>query len=374
MTSFFLNIQNLTIFQTLIHTGQFAERLLDWWSNNKRILPWKNQTDPYKIWISEIILQQTRVEQGIPYYHRFLELFPDVKTLADAEVDQVMRAWQGLGYYSRARNLHQTAKVIVEQHQSTFPTDYTELLKLKGIGAYTAAAIGSFAYELPYPVVDGNVIRLISRILGITRMVDDKEVIKEIYTFVNEAIKNTIPSEFNQAIMDFGATVCVPRNPKCITCPISEYCIAYQQGLVNLIPQKSKKAPKSIRYFHYYEIRDAENKTIIAQRNGNDIWKKLYEFPMVETEKETIPDSEMLTSFLNQVLSGHKILHPDISKIIRLKQILTHRIIYAYFYKISLNCILEEINKPYCLVDRQKVSNFAFPKVITSYLENNSDT
>ncbi|MBP6447851.1 MAG: A/G-specific adenine glycosylase [Saprospiraceae bacterium] len=354
-----------------MNTGQFSQRLLEWWSENKRSLPWKNQTDPYKIWLSEIILQQTRIEQGTPYYHRFLILFPDVKALADATTDQVMKAWQGLGYYSRARNLHQTAKQIVELHHSVFPQDYDGLLKLKGIGPYTAAAIGSFAYELPYPVVDGNVIRLVSRINGITRPVDTKEVLNEIYLFVQDAIRQTKPSEFNQALMDFGALVCIPGKPDCIKCPMNDYCSAYHQSLVQTIPYKSKRVQKVIRYFHYYDIQDTSGNTIIIQRTENDIWKNLYEFPMIETTAETTPGRDDITGLLLKILPENELGATPV-KVVKLKQILTHRIIHADFYKISLNCTFGEIKQPYCLVDSQKVSNFAFPKIITSYLENNS--
>lgn len=365
MASFYL--QDFKIKNTLVNIKLFTERLLEWWSSNKRDLPWKYDKDPYKIWLSEIILQQTRVEQGLPYYLNFIETFPDIQALAAASTDQVMKCWHGLGYYSRARNLHHTAQQIVEKFMGNFPNDYHNILKLKGVGPYTAAAISSFAYELPYPVVDGNVIRLISRINGISEPVDIKATQQKIYEFVNLAINHAIPSHFNQALMDFGATVCLPKNPKCTSCPMQEYCWAYKRDEVEVIPVKSKKIQKATRYFHYFEVIDSENKTVLKQRTENDIWRSLYDFPLIETQNEMIPDPEIIKKYLSELIP-EPILSAAIVKHTHLKQVLTHRIIEASFYKIILNHPLMKIKNPYCLVDRQKVSNFAFPKVITSYI------
>lgn len=350
-----------------MNTKKFTEILLNWWSENKRDLPWKKDRDPYKIWLSEIILQQTRVSQGTPYFHKFLMEYPDIDSLANAASDHVMKSWQGLGYYSRARNLHHTAIEIVSKHNSVFPSTYEKIISLKGIGPYTAAAIASFAFELPHAVVDGNVIRLITRINGITDPADTASVKKRIDHFVNDAIKYASSSEFNQAIMDFGATVCLPGLPVCIHCPFFSNCLSGQNDTAGEIPVKSKIINRKTRFFHYYDISDRLDRTILQQRISKDIWHKLYQFPVLETETEMSPDLEEVMTFYSEVTTIHCSEDFNIQKIVRLKQTLTHRTIIGTFYKIKSNLLPEEINKHFCLVDRQKVSNFAFPKIMVSY-------
>ncbi|MGB4840674.1 MAG: A/G-specific adenine glycosylase [Saprospiraceae bacterium] len=351
-----------------MNSVQFAKILLDWHTINKRILPWKEDNDPYKIWLSEIILQQTRVSQGTPYFLRFLKEYPDINALADASSDQVMKSWQGLGYYTRARNLHATAQDVVQRNNSVFPDTYEEVLALKGIGPYSAAAIVSFAYELPYPVVDGNVIRLVSRILGIMEAIESKSVKKHILYFVKQSILDVRPSDFNQAIMDFGATLCTPSSPDCTVCPFNQYCKAYQSDMVSSIPFRTKKKERVTRFFHYYDISDPNGMTLLHCRSQNDIWQNLYQFPMLETSSKDSPGQNDIKKELADIsdISPESFGHPN--KTAEIRQTLTHRKIVGTFYKLVSNTPFMEINKSYCLVDRQKVSNFAFPKIMTTYL------
>ena len=347
----------------------FAIELVRWWEANKRDLPWKNTKDPYKIWISEIILQQTRVEQGKPYFDAFIRKFPNITTLANAKEDQVLKLWEGLGYYSRARNLHYTAKYVSDSLDGIFPSSYQDLINLKGVGPYTAAAIASFAYNLPHAVVDGNVIRLVSRILGISEPVDNPKVHKDINNFVSNSIEYTSPASFNQALMDFGSMVCKPNNPECKTCIFQSFCEANIKNLVSQIPIKSKKAPRKERYFHFIDLRiNNEDTTIIVQRSDTDIWKKLYELPMLETF-DLRPLIELEFSNKLQEIFGINDLNFEISFSKRkLTQILTHQKIHGFFYEVKVNNKLEKINPPYYLVKRKKVSNFAFPKIINDYI------
>jgi len=353
-----------------MNNNTFATELVRWWHNCKRDLPWKNTRDPYRIWISEIILQQTRVEQGKPYFAAFIKTFPNINALAEASEDKVLKLWEGLGYYSRARNLHHTAKHIDAELNGIFPNNYKDLLKLKGIGPYTAAAISSFAYDLPHAVVDGNVLRLISRVLGIIEPVDQPKTHEQISKFVSEAILHVAPASFNQALMDFGSMVCTPRNPDCTNCIFKTYCMAYRSEMVSHIPTKTKKAARKQRYFHFFDIQlNNGEQTVIVQRSVSDIWKKLYELPMIETENTNVLNHEFIIQKW-QDISGFKddnikITDPDIS----LSQILTHQKIHGFFYEVHVTNWSEKINPPYYLVNRKKVSNFAFPKILNEYFK-----
>ncbi len=348
-------------------TETFSFLLLEWCALNKRKLPWKETKDPYKIWISEIILQQTRVEQGTPYYLRFIQRFPDIGTLAAASEDEVIKLWEGLGYYTRARNIHATAKFLVSDFNSTFPENYEDILKLKGIGSYTAAAIASFAFGLSYPVLDGNVIRLVSRILGLTDIAGTKPSQKKIHDFVTGAIQNVNPAVFNQAIMDFGSGICQPKSPKCSICPFEEYCVAFQFDKIAEIPVKAKSKPKLVRYFHYLDMTLSENFTVLHQRPGNDIWKKLYELPMIETASEEPLSPTAVASKLKEIFPLLEHMPVNIEKRVTYAQVLTHRKIVGIFYKMTISDNGNKINKGHYLVERKKVSNFAFPKIITKY-------
>lgn len=351
----------------------FADILMTWYStNHRRSLPWKSSKDPYPIWISEIILQQTRVEQGIPYFLRFMERFPDIQSLAESHEDEVMKLWQGLGYYSRARNLHFTAKYVWSELNGCFPSTYAEILKLKGIGPYTAAAIASFAFDERYPVVDGNVLRLISRILGMIEPVDSTFVSRQIYDFVHQAISSVDPADFNQALMDFGASQCKPALPLCPHCPFIFYCQAYQKKAVDSIPYKSKKTARKSRYFHYLVTELPNAMTILHQRTGTDIWKKLFQFPMIETNSFENPSKNLITDALLNIGLDIREVNMEVVKVYESRQLLTHRIIYGYFFSLQLDINDVKINKDHYLVEREKVSNFAFPKMIADFIDSSS--
>ena len=260
----------------------FQEKLLKWFATNHRPMPWKGERDPYLIWLSEIILQQTTVAQGTAYFEKFRERYPSVSDLAEAPSDDVMKMWEGLGYYSRARNLHATAKHIAEQLNGSFPITYEDLLKLKGVGSYTAAAIASFAYDLPYAVLDGNVFRVLSRFFGIETPIDSSEAKSIFSELANAVLDPKRPADFNQAMMDFGATHCTPAKPKCLQCPLSTECSALKDNIVDILPIKSKKMVRKTRYFNYLVINNNDF-VYILKRTEKDIWQDLYEFPLIET-------------------------------------------------------------------------------------------
>lgn len=261
-----------------------SSTLIQWYQTHKRDLPWRDIADPYKIWISEIILQQTRVNQGLDYYHRFIERFPDVNSLAAATEDEVLKYWQGLGYYSRARNLHKAAHQIINKHKGVFPNTYEEVIQLAGIGDYTAAAICSFAYNLPFAVVDGNVFRVLSRLFGIDTPIDSTAGKKVFKQLAQEILDTVQPGLHNQAMMEFGALQCVPVSPACNACPFADRCIAFSKNQVSLLPVKRQKIQTKERFFNYLFIK-AGNYTWLQKRTKNDIWKNLYEFPLIEADK-----------------------------------------------------------------------------------------
>ncbi len=285
----------------------FYNTLVYWYIQNKRDLPWRKTKNPYLIWLSEIILQQTRVDQGLNYYLRFSETFPTVFDLADAEEATVLKLWQGLGYYSRARNLHFSAKFIVHELNGNFPKSYKELLQLKGVGDYTASAIASICYDEATAVVDGNVYRVLSRYFGIHTPINSTKGIKEFKELAQELITNDDPGRYNQGIMEFGAKQCKPQSPNCNQCPLNESCVALEKGLVDKLPVKEKKIKIKQRYFNYLVL-DTQNCTLLNQRRSKGIWQNLYEFPLIESEKELTHDeiklSPILTHyFFNSILS-----------------------------------------------------------------------
>lgn len=332
-----------------------SDKLLDWYSDHKRDLPWRHTTDPYTIWISEIILQQTQVIQGLPYFFRFKKAFPTVVDLAKANEDEVLRLWQGLGYYSRARNLHFTAKYIVNELGGVFPDTFTEIIKLKGIGDYTGAAIASFCFGEKVPVVDGNVIRVISRYFGITEAVDDTKVRKQIRLLCEEIISEKHPDIFNQAIMEFGALQCTPKQVNCEVCPLSESCFAYSESIVDKIPFKSKKIKKRTRYF-YYLVVENNDKLHIQKRTGKDIWEGLYEFPFVEFDK-SISEEE--------VLSQIELTEIEVNSVSTyVKHVLSHQTIFAKFFYIKSNDGIENTLK----INKNSLDKYAFPQLIQNYI------
>ena len=311
--------------------NEFTKTIVEWYEENKRELPWRESADPYLIWISEIILQQTRVAQGYDYFLRFIKRFPDVQTLAAADEDEVMKYWQGLGYYSRARNLHAAAKSM----NGVFPKTYPEVLALKGVGGYTAAAICSFAYGMPYAVVDGNVYRVLSRYFGIDTPIDSTEGKKLFAALADEMLDKKHPAVYNQGIMDFGAIQCTPQSPNCLFCPLAGGCSALSKGLVTKLPVKQHKTKTTNRYFNYIYVR-AGAYTFINKRTGNDIWKNLFELPLIETptalsEEEFLALPEFRTFFA----SGEV---PVVRSVCReVKHVLSHRVIYANLYEVTLS-------------------------------------
>ena len=262
----------------------FSKKLITWYLQNKRDLPWRDQSDPYKVWLSEVILQQTRIDQGLPYYLKFSDRFPTVHDLAEADESEVLKLWQGLGYYSRARNLHHTAKYISKERKGQFPNTYNDLIKLKGVGDYTASAIASICFRQPNAVVDGNVFRALSRVFGIETAIDSTAGKKEFKELAQALIDPSDPGTFNQALMEFGARHCKPANPLCSSCIFNDNCVALQKKLVRELPFKPKRQSIRNRYFNYLVPLTQSNSTSLNQRNKNGIWNKLFEFPLIESE------------------------------------------------------------------------------------------
>jgi A/G-specific adenine glycosylase len=325
-------------------------------------MPWKGEKDPYLIWLSEIILQQTRVEQGMPYFLAFKSQYPTIKHLADAPEDDVMRLWQGLGYYSRARNLHTTAKYIAYQLNGVFPATYNDIIKLKGVGSYTAAAIASFAFNEKQAVVDGNVIRILARVFGIDTPFDTTTGKKQFAELAQQLVDENEPAAYNQAIMDFGATVCVPANPKCNVCVFTKMCEAYQQGRIDELPVRAKKTAVKNRYFNFLVISNS-SEIYLQKRTGNDIWKNLYQLPMFETDK---PLTGNFKQEIAKVLGNTKFDITDYSK--DYTQQLTHRKIHARFISIKpvkFSIQLENTFK----VSLQQLNQYGFPKTVHLFLK-----
>jgi A/G-specific adenine glycosylase len=338
----------------------FSKKLIEWYNPSSRNLPWKQTKDAYKIWLSEIILQQTRVEQGTPYYLAFVHQYPTVKMLAEAPLDDVLKLWEGLGYYSRARNLHSAAKQVMELHNGKFPDTYLEIIALKGIGNYTAAAISSFAYHLPHAVVDGNVYRVLARVFDIETPIDSTEGKKQFEQLANQLLDKKNPSTHNQAIMDLGAIVCKPQNPLCAQCPFSSDCKALELNKISLLPVKAKKLIKKERYLHYFVLYDDEY-MYIQQRDEQDIWKGLYEFPVEEVNGQwSIDNSQFLKKINHQPLT--------IDQPLSYKQVLTHQYIHAYFYEMKLKK-LPNLDISCIKILKKDILDFAFPKIIRSYLK-----
>lgn len=341
----------------------FSAIIINWYKKNKRDLPWRNTKNPYHIWLSEIILQQTRVEQGMSYYFAFTEKYPELVDLANANSDEVMKTWQGLGYYSRARNLHATAKYICENLEGNFPTNYKNLLALKGIGPYTAAAIASFAYNECVAVVDGNVYRLLSRYFGISTPIDSTQGKNEFLTLSNSLITKKNPGIFNQAIMEFGALQCKPKNPDCINCPLQQSCFAFEKNRLNEFPVKSKKKKTRIRYFNYFIITDKNNTVYIKKRTENDIWKELYEFPLLENNRQST--NEEIVFFITSKFNLKQFVISKISSDI--KHILTHQQIITSFIHVNISDTKKQLNG-FLNIDFSDLKKYALPRVIDRYL------
>lgn len=341
---------------------------MDWYEPDARPMPWKAEKDPYLVWLSEIILQQTRVEQGLPYFNRFKNAYPNVEALANAPEDELMKLWEGLGYYSRARNLHHSAKFIANELNGQFPPNHKEILNLKGVGPYTASAIASFAFGLAHAVVDGNVYRVLSRIFGIEAAIDTTIGKKKFNALADELLDRDRPAEYNQAIIDFGAMQCSPKSPSCDTCPFSHSCFAFLNDQVDLFPVKSKKIKKKTRFFNYLVLNNAD-KVLIRKRSEKDIWRNLYEFPLIETDD--MPSFEMLTKnslFQKLVDDDYRFLH--FSKPII--QNLTHQKIISRFWELEVKNIPFEKDESLRNVSQKELKKFAFSKNIDWYLKDKS--
>ena len=346
--------------------GEFHIKIADWFQQYCRNLPWRHTTNPYLIWVSEIILQQTRVAQGLDYYNRFVERFPDVVSLAEADENEVLKYWQGLGYYTRARNLHAAAQQIIRQHKGVFPQKYEQVRALKGVGEYTAAAICSFAYNQPYATLDGNVFRVLARVFGIETPINTPKAKKEFTELAQNLLNKQEPALHNQAIMEFGALQCTPASPKCENCPLQEICNAFRKKTVNILPQKLKKTTVKKRFFNYFYVKNGEF-TYLKKRENEDIWKNLYEFPLIETENAT-DLSDLLASPVFKKMFGTGNFEIA-GQPFMVKHVLTHRIICAAFYIINIgntNLQLEGFLK----VTEKNLQEYPVSRLVELFLEN----
>lgn len=343
---------------------RFSNDLILWYSKYKRDLPWRKTKNAYSIWLSEIILQQTRVDQGLSYYNKFIENYPTVKHLANAKEDEVLKLWQGLGYYSRARNLHYTAKIITKEYNGSFPKTHKEILELKGIGEYTAAAISSFAYNQPYPVIDGNVYRVLSRVFGINEAIDTTNGKKKFSEIAHELIDKKNPAEYNQAIMEFGALNCTPKKPMCGDCIFKLECYAFKNGKIDSLPRKEKKIKQKNRYFNYLVCIDGDEYIYIKQRNKKDIWQGLYDFPLIES-KNKVDNFDHLKEG-NQIIRNFTL----VKKSNLIKHILSHQKIYTVFWEIKLKKN-QKLDDKYLRVSLKEINNYPVPKLLENYIKTN---
>lgn len=341
----------------------FSNTLIRWYLENKRDLPWRNTDNPYYIWLSEVMLQQTRVAQGTPYFLSFTTAFSTVFDLANANEEQVLKLWQGLGYYSRARNLHKTAQYVANDLAGIFPDNYNDLLKLKGVGEYTAAAIASFSYNEAVPVVDGNVFRVLSRYFDIETDIALASAKKEFAALAFELMPKNNPAQFNQAIMEFGALQCVPKNPDCSVCVFNASCAALQKKKVGQLPVKSKKLKVRNRYFNYLVVEDENSNTIIQKRTAKGIWHNLYEFPLIESEAKV--DFDFISEQVkHNFFENNTIINMEDANSKSIIHKLSHQHLYIKFWKIKLKGTIENG------IDANTLKTFPFPIVIHNFIEN----
>lgn len=338
----------------------FSKTLIDWYLQNKRNLPWRQTNDPYQIWLSEIILQQTRVAQGKPYYEVFLSHFPTVFDLAEAKEEQVLKLWQGLGYYSRARNLHATAKYIVNELKGEFPLTYKDLLSLKGVGEYTAAAIASFSYNEPIAVVDGNVFRVLSRVFGMTSDIAITNTKKEFQYVAQELLPENNPAIFNQAIMEFGALQCVPKSPNCTTCVFNDSCFAFEKKCIDELPVKSKKTKVTNRYFNYLIIRDSNDDFVVLKREDKGIWFNLYEFTLLENLQKR--NLEEIVEEIQIKFNPKEIILKNEKELVHK---LSHQHLHILFFELKFNYEIENA------LPIEEVVKLPFPIVIHNFIASN---
>lgn len=349
-------------------TSSLRERLMEWYGSNARKLPWRENKDPYFVWVSEVILQQTRVNQGMDYFLRFITKFPALEDLATAPPEEVLRIWQGLGYYSRARNMHEAAADICKLYNGKMPGTYEELRSLKGIGDYTASAIASICFNVPIAVIDGNVKRVISRLYGIAIPPDTSSGLKAIREKLDDLLDRDDPGTFNQAMMEFGALVCTPMKPACDKCIFNNKCEAAKSD-PTLFPVKSKKILRKARFFHYLCFRFSyhdTSSTVLRRRLGNDIWKHLYDFPAIETKEFLSSENLVSHPEFSEMLEGREYELVAAGKI---KHVLTHQDIHASFYKIQVKDPLPwMMQQPYSIAGLHELGQFPMPRLIGKYL------
>ncbi|NRA91179.1 MAG: A/G-specific adenine glycosylase [Psychroserpens sp.] len=342
---------------------EFKKVLTNWYSDNKRNLPWRNTKNPYFIWLSEIILQQTQIKQGLPYYETFVNRYPTVFDLANATEESVLKTWQGLGNYSRARNLHASAKFIANDLNGVFPTNYKDIKALKGVGDYTASAIASICFNEPTAVVDGNVYRVLSRYFGIDTPINTTKGIKEFKLLATELIELENPGDYNQALMEFGATHCKPKNPYCFDCPFSNSCVAYNKGLINKLPVKLKKTKVVQKYINFLVILSRDQKTVVFERRtGKGIWQNLYQFPMVESGKSLKP-SEFHLLNLTTIPIKHGSLEYSLYNETDIIHKLSHQHLYTKFWIIEVDQLLKSA------IPISTIKSFPVPILIGKFLE-----
>lgn len=354
----------MLIFDSIFGLMNFQNEIINWYLVNKRDLPWRNTTDAYVIWLSEIILQQTRVEQGMPYFYKFLENFPTVVDFANASEQEVLKLWQGLGYYSRARNMLFTASQVLTNHDGNFPKSYDVLIKLKGIGDYTAAAISSFSNNEVKAVVDGNVYRVLARYFGVQEPINSTLGKKMFAKLAQELITDQQPAVYNQAVMEFGALQCKPKQPLCGTCPLQLSCYALLNNLVDVLPKKLKKLKVKERFINYFVASD-EDIVLTKKRNAGDVWQQMYDFPLIETERE-VEGNE--ANFLEEIraLFGS---NAKIQLLAKKKHILTHQIIYVQFFALENYMINFNLHAEIKSVSYSEFEELPQPKVINDFFE-----
>jgi A/G-specific adenine glycosylase len=340
----------------------FSQQIINWYNTNKRSLPWRETKNPYKIWLSEIILQQTKVAQGLPYYCKIIAAFPTIKDLAKATEDEVLKLWQGLGYYSRARHLHSTAKEICEKHNGIFPNSYEDIIKLKGIGTYTAAAIASFSFDLPHAVVDGNVIRVLSRYFGVDIESNSAKGKKEFQNLAQKLLLKGNAAENNQAIMEFGALQCRPKSTNCNNCSLQNNCYAYNQNVIYNFPTKTKRIKIKKRYFEFFIIN--QDDSLLIQKRKNGIWKGLYQFPLIETQYKNTK-SEIVNSKKRRDMFKKSFAINHVSRTIKHK--LSHQTIYARFWHVTVK---SRTKGHVILIKKEDIRRYPIPKLIEKYLKN----
>ena len=351
-------------FDCIFDEMSFQTEIIKWYKINKRDLPWRSTTDPYVIWLSEIILQQTRVEQGLPYFNKFLENFPTVQSFANATENEVLKLWQGLGYYSRGRNMLFTARQVIELHKGNFPKEYEKLIQLKGVGDYTAAAISSFSNNQSKAVLDGNVFRILSRYFGIEEPINSTIGKKIFSELANELIENQKPSIYNQAIMEFGALQCKPKSPACNICPLQIGCYAFKNHKVDVLPVKLKKVKVRERWFNYF-VGLKDDKILIKQRQPGDVWQQMYDFPLIETAAPV----DLSTNDFNDKVKEMFGTAVKINSLIQKRHILTHQIIYVHFFGLENYMINFNLHTNIKSVTIKDFAALPHPKVISDFFE-----